>query len=41
MGEVPSSFTGWVSFLIERFGPQFAKGTVTTLELAFLGTFLG
>ena len=41
MGDVPSSFTGWVTFLVERFGPQFVKGTITTLELAFLGTFLG
>lgn len=30
-----------MSFLFGHFGAQFAKGTVTTLELAFLGTFLG
>ena len=41
MGEVPTTFIGWVSFLIERFGPQFVKGTITTLELAFMGTLLG
>ena len=41
MEAVPTSFAEWVSFLIERFGAQFAKGTITTLELAFLGTFLG
>ena len=41
MGVTPTSFTDWVSFLVERFGTQFVKGTITTLELAFLGTFLG
>ena len=41
MGEIPTTFTGWVSFLVERFGPQFVKGTITTLQLAFLGTVLG
>lgn len=41
MEDVPSTFTGWVSYLVSQFGPQFAKGTVTTLELAFLGTVLG
>ena len=41
MGAVPTSFPEWVSFLVERFGAQFVKGTITTLELAFLGTFLG
>lgn len=41
MGEVPTTFIGWVSFLIERFGPQFVKGTITTLQLAFMGTVLG
>lgn len=41
MGDIPTTFTGWVSFLVERFGVQFAKGTVTTLEIAFLGTLFG
>ena len=41
MGATPTSFTGWVSFLLESFGPQFVKGTITTLELAFAGTVLG
>ena len=41
MGAVPTSFPEWVSFLVERFGAQFVKGTITTLQLAFLGTFLG
>ena len=41
MGSTPTSFTGWVSFLLESFGPQFVKGTITTLELAFAGTVLG
>ena len=41
MGDIPTTFSGWVSFLVERFGAQFAKGTVTTLEIAFLGTFFG
>ncbi|MDO5119821.1 MAG: amino acid ABC transporter permease [Coriobacteriales bacterium] len=41
MGDIPTTFTGWVSFLVERFGAQFAKGTVTTLEIAFLGTLFG
>jgi len=41
MGDIPTTFTGWVSFMLERFGYQFAKGTVTTLELAFLGTLFG
>ena len=41
MEDVPSTFTGWVSYLVSQFGPQFAKGTVTTLELAFFGTVLG
>lgn len=41
MGDIPTTFSGWVSFLVERFGAQFAKGTVTTLEIAFLGTLFG
>ena len=41
MEEIPTTFIGWVSYLVNHFGPQFAKGTVTTLELAFLGTVLG
>ena len=41
MGEIPNTFTAWVSFLVGHFGPQFVKGTITTLQLAFLGTFLG
>ena len=41
MGDIPTTFTGWVSFLVERFGAQFAKGTVTTLEIAFLGKLFG
>jgi putative lysine transport system permease protein len=41
MGTSPTSFTGWVSFLLDNFGPQFVKGTITTLELAFAGTVLG
>lgn len=41
MGTSPTSFTGWVSFLLDNLGPQFVKGTITTLELAFAGTVLG
>ena len=41
MGEVPTTFSAWVTFLVDHFGAQFVKGTITTLELAFLGTFLG
>ncbi len=41
MGDIPNTFSAWVTFLVDHFGAQFAKGTVTTLQLAFLGTFLG
>lgn len=41
MDNIPTTFGGWVSYLFSHFAEQFAKGTVTTLELAFLGTVFG
>lgn len=34
-------FWGWVLFLLETYGPQFAKGTATTVMLAVVGTLAG
>lgn len=39
--EYPTTFGGWVAFLLEMYGPQFVQGTITTLELALIGTILG
>lgn len=39
--QYPTTFGGWVLFLLDQYGGQFVSGTITTLEIAILGTFLG
>ncbi|MEE1273493.1 MAG: amino acid ABC transporter permease [Olegusella sp.] len=41
MPEYPTTFMGWVLFLLERYSAQFLNGTITTLEIAIAGTVLG
>ena len=38
---VPSTFFGWVSFLLDRYGQLFLQGTGITLLVALTGTILG
>ena len=38
---MPTSFFGWVSFLIEEYWPLFLQGTVNTLIIAITGTIIG
>ncbi len=38
---VPTSFFGWVSFLLERYGQLFLQGTGVTLLVALSGTIIG
>ncbi len=38
---VPSTFFGWVSFLMDRYGQLFLQGTGITLLVALTGTILG
>ena len=38
---IPSSFFEWVSFLLDKYGALFFKGTVVTLEVALTGTVFG
>ncbi len=38
---VPTTFFGWVSFLLERYGQLFLKGTGVTLLVALTGTVIG
>ncbi|MCI5481212.1 MAG: amino acid ABC transporter permease [Lachnospiraceae bacterium] len=37
----PTTFFGWVFFLVEKYGPDFIRGLGVTLQLATLGTILG
>lgn len=41
MSQFPTSFFGWVGFLLDEFGPLFLKGVGVTLEVALTGTVLG
>jgi len=38
---MPTSFFGWIGFLIKQYGPLFLRGTGTTLLIAISGTVLG
>ncbi len=38
---MPSTFFGWVWYLIDKYGPLIVSGTYTTLVLAVLGTVFG
>ncbi len=38
---IPTNFFSWVSFLMEKYGDLFLKGTLVTLEVAISGTILG
>lgn len=38
---MPSTFFGWVGFLLEQYGGLFLSGTCTTLLIALTGTFFG
>ena len=38
---MPSTFFGWVGFLLKQYGPLFLRGTGTTLLVAIVGTILG
>ena len=38
---LPTSFFGWVAFLVERYYMDFLRGLGVTLELAIVGTLLG
>lgn len=38
---MPTTFFGWVSFLVERYYLDFLRGLVVTLQLAIIGTILG
>ena len=39
--DMPSTFFGWVGFLLKQYGPLFLRGTGTTLLVAIVGTILG
>lgn len=38
---MPTTFFGWVRFLLEQYGGLFVQGTVNTLLIAITGTILG
>ncbi len=38
---MPTTFLGWVSFLLEEYGPLFLQGTINTMIVAITGTVLG
>lgn len=38
---MPTSFFGWVSFILEKYGSLFLKGTQMTLGVAISGTVIG
>lgn len=38
---MPTSFFGWVWFILEKYGPLFLQGTKTTLLVALTGTVIG
>lgn len=39
--DMPTTFFGWVSFLVEKYYLDFLRGLGVTLELAIIGTILG
>lgn len=41
MDSTPTTFFGWVAYLLNEFWPRFLAGTVNTLEIALVGTVLG
>ena len=38
---MPSTFFGWVGFLLKQYGGLFLSGTCTTLLIALTGTLFG
>ena len=38
---MPTTFFGWVLFLLDKYGPVLLKGAGVTLLLAVVGTFIG
>ena len=38
---MPTTFWGWVSFLCQKYFPDFMRGLGVTLELAIIGTIIG
>jgi len=41
MTQFPTTFFGWVGFILEKFGPLFLSGVGVTLAVALTGTVLG
>ncbi len=41
MSSMPTSFFGWVGFILEKYGSLFLKGVQVTLIIAIIGTILG
>ena len=41
MTQFPTTFFGWVGFILEKFGPLFLSGVGVTLTVALTGTVLG
>ena len=39
--DFPTTFFGWVSFLLDKYSMDFLRGLLVTLELAIIGTILG
>ena len=39
--QFPTTFFGWVGFLIDQYGGMFLRGTGVTLLIALSGTVLG
>lgn len=39
--DLPTTFLGWVTFLVERYYMDFLRGLGVTLQLAIIGTILG
>jgi ABC-type amino acid transport system permease subunit len=38
---MPTTFFGWVGYILNQYGSLFVSGTVTTLVVALTGTVLG
>lgn len=41
MSTLPTTFFGWVGFILEQYGPLFARGVGVTLLVALTGTVIG
>ena len=39
--QLPTSFFGWVAFLLDKYGALFLKGTGMTLLISLTGTVIG